>query len=182
MESSSPKWIVDHRDLIAAANSIAAAVPSGQTVPALVGGLALQVIGSPRLTGDLGFVGSRPPSLPLLGTLSFGGEKSVTPSGVPVDFIERSDDYKRLYDDAADNTVAVDGLRVPVVAPPFLIAMKMAAGRTKDVADLEWLIVNRPRDIDGAREIVRKHLGVYALKELDALVQETLWKNERGML
>ena len=148
---------------------------------ALLGGYALQQQGSPRLTGDVDFVAERPlPSFPVVGSLSFGGDKLVTSEGVPVDLVLRNDEYTELYTDAlADATGRTPKGELPVVRPEYIAAMKMAAGRGKDMADLEFLVTDGHANLDEVRAIVRRHLGSYAARELDQLVLVAQWKKDR---
>jgi hypothetical protein len=64
----------------------------------------------------------------------------------------------------------------------YIAAMKMAAGRARDAADLEFLISHQIIDRVKTRRIVHRYLGPYAAKEFDALVSEIEWKVSRGML
>lgn len=144
---------------------------------ALVGGAALQVYGSQRLTVDLDVVGALPiAALPVLGTLTFGGYRSATPSGVPVDVILRDDDFAMLYAAALVHASVVESIPIPVASREFIAAMKMAAGRKKDEADLEFLILDGDLDILATRAIIRQYLGPYAANEFDQLVSLTRWQ------
>jgi hypothetical protein len=144
---------------------------------ALGGGYALQLYGSPRLTGDVDVVASDEISaLPRGKALSFGGYKSEV-EGVPVDVILRDDDFAPLYEEALAGATVVEG--VPLVSPEHLAAMKMVAGRRTDLADLEFLIGDRVIDLPKTRLIVRRHLGPYAVKELDSFVEETRWRKSK---
>lgn len=148
---------------------------------ALIGGLAMQVYGSDRLTGDLDVVAyDRLDSLPYGSPLSFGGEQTQAPNGVPLDIVMRDDVYKPLYDEALDRARRVKGLPIPVVLPEYLAAMKMAANRGKDRVDLEFLL-SRPGLLDPKRtlRVVREHLGAYAGEEFRGLLEEAAWRASR---
>ena len=107
----------------------------------LVGGVAMHHYGSDRFTADLDFASAGPlSSLPVESLLVFGGYQSHTPSGVPVDWIVRSDDYKNVFEEALAHPMHAEELAVPVVAPEYLVAMKMVARRRKDEVDLEMLL------------------------------------------
>jgi hypothetical protein len=165
----------------AAAEVGAIAKAEGQSV-ALIGGLAMQVYGSDRLTGDLDVVAyERLTALPYGPPLSFGGEQTQAPNGVPLDIVLRDDIYKPLYDEALERARRVKGLPIPVVLPEYLAAMKMAANRGKDRVDLEFLL-SVPGLLDPKRtlRVVRAHLGAYAGDELHSLLQEAVWKASRG--
>jgi len=158
---------------------------SGNVRVALAGGVAMQLYRSDRFTKDVDFVaGSSVPGLEVEKTLTFGGYSSKTPSGVPVDIILRSDDYRDLYDFALD-AAEDSGLRTAagnvllVISPACLAAMKLAASREKDLEDLRKLV---ELGLVGAetREVTKSFLGKYAARELDSIVEETKWLMERG--
>lgn len=149
-------------------------------VIALLGGYALQMHGSPRLTGDVDFAAERPlETMPVIGHLSFGGVKTVTSENVPVDLIVRDDDYKALYEEALEDASAHARGRMPVVRPEYLAAMKMASGRPGDMADLEFLIKENIVDVDAMRSVIRRHLGPYAAHELDQIELIARWRKSR---
>jgi hypothetical protein len=168
--------------LIAGVSEIVAIAARARVTVLLVGGLAMQHYGSDRLTGDLDFAARKVPKvLPMLGTLSFGGVQTSTACGVPVNFIVRGDDYADLYQEAILASPVVTELGVRVVLPEYLAAMKMAAGRDKDFLDLKFLLSQEGLvDAAKARVIVRKHLGPYAAREFDSLVDEAAWQKSRG--
>ncbi len=144
---------------------------------ALVGGAALQLFGSDRLTTDVDFVcEAHIPSLPKAKSLTFGGWQSRTPSGIPVDLITRNDDFASLYSDALMNAINVQDVPVKVIAPEYLVAMKMVAGRKKDEADLEFLLgATEHVDMKKARVIVKKFLGAYGAQEFDQTLEIATW-------
>lgn len=148
---------------------------------ALLGGYALQLYGSPRFTSDLDFVVSEPTSLEheVVEELTFGGVAIQAFNDVPVDLICRSDDYAALYQAALDTAHGRPVIGFDVVTKPFLAAMKMASGRAKDHADLEWLIVDGDLDIPEARIVIKTFLGAYAAREFDELVMVSKWKAGR---
>src|SRR5207302_811597 len=136
-----------------------------------------------RLTGDVDFAAdSIPRAVKSVRALEFGGETVEVPSGRPVDLIVRSDDFKPLYDEALETAVPRFELSVPVVAPEYIAAMKMVAGRGKDLTDLEFLIAFGIIDANKAHQLIGRLLGAYAAKEFDALVSEVEWKKHNGKL
>jgi len=138
----------------------------------LVGGCALQFFGSDRLTANVDFAADGLlTQLPTLGLLSFGGIQTKTSTGVPVDWIVRSDDYAALYQSAIRNAIRIPGLPLPVAAPAYLAAMKMVARRKKDQADLEALIDSGELDLHETRLLVRRLLGAYAADDLESYIQ-----------
>ncbi len=147
---------------------------------ALIGGAALQLYGSDRLTKDIDLAADRQlEGIRALGSLDVGGIRGQTESGVPVDLVLRDDKYQRLYEDALDHAERVEDLPLPVVTAEYLIAMKMAAGRAKDDLDLHFLIGERKADMSKARKIIERHLGPYAADEFDCLVDECEWERSR---
>lgn len=149
---------------------------------ALIGGVAMQLYGSRRLTADVDLVvdRARPEALSgRVGRLSFGGLRGKV-SGVPVDLVERDDEYAELYEEALGRARTIDGRRV--VEPAHLAAIKMAAARPKDEDDLRFLMTEV---LDGvgrtvARRIVCRYLGTYAAREWDASVVEAFWRRKVG--
>lgn len=174
--------LLDPALLEEAANQITSYAKQHHVRVALVGGLALQHYGSPRLTGDVDFVASAPlPGMPRLRDLSFGGEGVEAPNGVPVCIIRRADAYRRLYRSALAHVVMLDGL--PIVLLEYIAAMKLVAGRTKDIADLEFLISSGKLDLPSAREIIEGYVGgQYAVDSFNAIVMEVEWKMKAGKL
>ena len=177
------KRLPSHDELIETAKMLAYQASRRNQAIAIAGGLAMQVWGSPRLTADLDII-----ALDLLGhsgePLLFGGIRFMTRKGtsgveVPVDIIVRADEFRDLYTGALAAAVVVDDLP-PVVDPEFLVAMKMVAGRTKDESDVRYLVLLEDFDVDRADNIVRAHLGPYAVRELHSIVIEAKWRAEQG--
>ena len=134
---------------------------------ALAGGCAMQIYGSDRLTADIDLLASGYPEVPREGILSFGGIKTSAKNGAPVDYIVRDDAEMDLYDAALDGARLVPGVPVPVVTVPYLGAIKLAAGRGKDVQDLEFLLRAHPSAFKAMRALVAKYIGDYAVDDLD---------------
>lgn len=148
---------------------------------ALIGGAALQLLGSDRLTKDIDFAADHLlDGLAAQGSLEFGGIKATTSSGVPVDLVVRDDKYRALYEAAVEHAIRVEGVPVLVVQGEYLIAMKMVAGRPKDDADLEFLIAEGGVDLERAKAVVAEHLGPYAVDELERYHDEVAWRRSRG--
>ena len=147
----------------------------------LVGGVAMSVYGSDRLTKDVD-VACRDeylPGLKILGNLSFGGVSTKSPSGHSMDVIVRDDAYRSLYIAAIENA-RDEGLALPVVSPEYLAALKMAAARDKDILDLKTLVRLRVINIKKTRSIIQQYLGEYAAREWDSLISEFEWKSSRS--
>ena len=183
--------LLDPLTLKNATNEVANLADAQNVKVALLGGFALYLYGSDRLTGDIDVVSdARIDGLPPGSQLSFGGEATETSGGVPVDVILRSDEYVDLYEQALVHAVDIgqtervntDSSVVPgirIVSPEYLVAMKMAANRTKDWADLEFMIEHQMFDRNMAFAIVHTHLGRYAVTELRQLIAEVEWKKGR---
>lgn len=146
---------------------------------ALIGGCALQLHGSDRFTADVDFVATEHlTALPVNRTLTFGGAATVTSTGVPVDIVVRDDQYEDLYAAAVDAAERIPNIPVLVVTLPYLGAMKLAAGRGKDMQDLAFILLDTNVDYVKLRAVVTKHLGPYAADELDAYKRTAAWERE----
>jgi hypothetical protein len=116
---------------------------------ALVGGVALQYLGSDRFTKDVDVVADvafdTKGTLTVLGPINFGGTAYQTPSGGKLDYIIRSDEFKKLYEKALEEAVITDD-GFPMVTPDYLAAMKFVAhitdrrGSANHLSDLKWLL------------------------------------------
>ena len=152
----------------------------------IVGGLAMQLYGSDRLTADIDVAaGGRPSpdlqgSWPHLRPLTFGGVETRTPSGIPVDWIVREDDFEQVYMEAIGAGRRVEGVPLPVVSPEYLAVMKMIAGREKDESDLIFLLQTDHADQKKTLRIVHRLLGSYAAQAFDRYCEEADWKKSRG--
>ncbi|MBW2254099.1 MAG: hypothetical protein JRI25_05805 [Deltaproteobacteria bacterium] len=148
----------------------------GYVDPVAIGGYALQLYGSPRLTLDLDVIVEGEPSLVVpLGELSFGGIRVEAPNGVPVDFIVRNDAYRDLYREAAQHAAEVEDVRA--VQPHYLVALKLASAvhrgrQRRDLDDIAFLVKTDQVDLTRARDIIERHLGPYAAQRFDELVRE----------
>jgi len=123
----------------------------------VVGGYALALLGSPRFTGDLDiYISTHPDNarkvLAVLHEFGFGSlninetdlstENQVLQLGVPpvrIDFVTSIDGIK--WEDAWENRERGEWGNVPVafLSRSDFIANKRAAGRLKDLADIEAL-------------------------------------------
>lgn len=146
---------------------------------AAVGGYAMSFYGSDRMTADLDLAVRHTLGLTREAALTFGGIRTHIGS-VPVDLINRADDYANLYDEAVqyarEAPEGVAGARV--ASPEHMVALKLAAGPRddKDLPDLRYLLTQPGLlDYDKARRIVRRHLGTYGAETLDAIRAEAVW-------
>lgn len=173
--------MLDQADIERALSEVAALAAQEGVSVALAGGIALQHYGSDRFTADLDVVASGAiRGLPSQNALSFGGYGSTTPSGVPVDVILRDDDERRIYAEALEYARRVPELPMRVISPEYAFVMKMMAGRPKDVADLDTLLALEVVDLDKLRRLVKRLLGLYAVRELENLLRESAWRREKA--
>ncbi len=182
MSSSSSNRFLDPAALRDAALRIAA-IAERQRIPVLlIGGYAMQLYGSDRLTADVDFAASSMlRGLPAGEALSFGGKQTVAPNAVPLDLVIRDDDFAPLYDAAIRKPRRDRSLPgVPIVRAEYLAAMKMVAGRPKDEADLDSLVLSGNLDIPAARKVIARFLGPYAAQEFDRIVEVAEWQRSKG--
>jgi hypothetical protein len=160
--------------------AVAEVVTAGAAVgvsPVLVGGLAMQIYGSRRLTTDVDVAALR--GIPMgepIKKLGIGGVRVLASNGVPIDVIVRGDRFAPLFEEAIAHAVRLnDPPSTLVVLPEYLVAMKMIALRSKDADDLGYLLAaTGVVDLDAARDIVLRHLGPYAVLKLDRALRDAL--------
>jgi hypothetical protein len=143
-----------------------------------VGGVALQLYGSDRLTKDVDFVaGSVFPGLVDEAPLSIGGIKGLTSKGTPVDILVGGE-YPSLYEETIDDARYSSDLRVSVATVEHIMAMKLVAGRAKDEEDIKTILRLGALDVQRTRRIIREHVGKFAVGDFDAFVDEVSWRQE----
>lgn len=150
---------------------------------ALAGGIAMQVYGSDRFTGDIDVIAEAPiPGIRAEQELALiSGYSGRLPNGVQVDVIvpEAGTEWYDLFEHARlEARVQGDdelGHRMPVVTREYMVALKMMAGREKDLGDLYYLLTDINTDLALARRVVRTEMGKYAAQEFDQLVEEARW-------
>lgn len=151
---------------------------------AIAGGFAMQVYGSPRLTGDVDLLGAKVPTDPgplsKMKRISFGGYRYVTQDGVEVDIIVRSDGFEPLYQEALERAIVTDD-GLPVVSPDYMAAIKFSAGRPKDEDDLLWLLQQEGLvDRAKALKIVTRLVGgQFAHNSFKSWIDEADWRSQR---
>lgn len=124
---------------------------------AIVGGVAMYLYGSPRLTKDVDVIADKvlsdiKPERPL----GFGGERyrvRTKNKTVDIDWIVRNDEAKQIYRAALEDAVLIEG--VPVITPEWLIILKYVAGRFKDQEDAVFLL-RRKKSV--SRQKIRANL------------------------
>lgn len=116
---------------------------------AVVGGLAMHLYGSPRMTKDVDIIASQQLSLTPEHALTFGGSCYTLQVGkyaVQVDWIVRKDGYRKYYVAALQEAIKLpNGLRL--VTPEWLVILKINAGRQKDLDDIVFLL-KQPKLVD----------------------------------
>jgi hypothetical protein len=134
---------------------------------ALVGGLAMNLYGSDRLTKDIDMISTKRLPMPkekIVGQLKQGGERykaETDKKTVSIDWIIRNDEFKALFQDALSEAVLIG--EIPVLKPEWLVILKFIAGRFKDQEDAVYLLskkglVNR----EFIKEKIVKHFGLGA--------------------
>lgn len=172
---------LDPRRIEGALREVAGAAEKAGTRIALAGGCALQLYGSPRFTQGIDLlVDGTIPGIRSQGALSFGGVQGVTGDGVPVDLIDRADQYAALYADALRDASRIPDVPAPVVTLPYLAAMKMVAGRGKDEQDLEFILLDSGAKLADVLRVVRRHLGLYAVDELKSFKKIAQWRRRQS--
>lgn len=171
---------LDPEALDRAANEMARLARRQRVRAAVVGGLAMQLYGSDRLTMDVDFIADRSLKGPAVkDKVAFGGDRLASSEGVPVDWIVRADAYKALYAEALSKAGKVEGQDYLVVKPPYLAAMKLVARRPKDRADLLEILMSGRLNLKETRRIVARTLGEYAAEDFDDSVAEARWRRRR---
>lgn len=148
---------------------------------ALIGGVALGVHGIERFTkgvdlavteaGSAAAARALPDADPT--PLKIGGISFAMSKGVRVDLIDRRFEYRALFEEVIreakkDRLFAkADRHEVPVVPLHYLVALKLAADRPQDEADLQNILRKDELDYPRAREIVHRHIGHFAARRLD---------------
>ena len=99
--------------------------------------------------------------------------------GLAVRCVSRSDPYESLYRSAIEEATRIKGVPLPVAPVATVCAVLMAERGTADKATLIDLIATGAIDIDSLRRVVREQLGVYALDDFEAIVQEAEWRAMR---
>ena len=109
---------------------------------AIVGGVAMYIYGSPRLTKDVDIIADKILSgIEAERPLGFGGERyqvKIKNKTVDIDWIVRNDEAKQIYQAALRDAVLIS--EVPVISPEWLIVLKYIAGRFKDQEDAIFLL------------------------------------------
>lgn len=152
--------MIDTETCLKTVEKVAALADAESVQWALIGGVAMHLYGSRRLTRDVDLIASRNISLTAERQLGFGGERYTVNVGnrnVSVDWIVRRDTVRKFYETAlADALVLPDNIRI--VTPEWLVILKFIAGRYKDQEDAIFLL--RQQNLVNRRQIRRNVLKV----------------------
>ena len=108
---------------------------------ALIGGIAMHIYESDRMTSGVDVISEKTLSLDAERPLGFGGERyrsKVGDKDVAVEWIVRKDEAKPFYVAALRDAVEIAG--VPIITPEWLVILKYLAGRFKDQQDAVYLL------------------------------------------
>jgi hypothetical protein len=112
---------------------------------ALIGGIAMYLYGSPRLTKDVDIVASNIVSLKPNAPLNLGGYNYIVEIGkykIAVDWIVRNDGYAKYYQAALKESVKMpQGFKL--ITPEWLVILKLFAGRQKNYDDAVFLLKDK---------------------------------------
>ncbi len=164
-----PNPMIDTETGLEALERVAGIAESNGVEYALVGGIAMHLYGSPRLTKDVDVIASALLPFEAERRLGFGGERYHVKIGkrvVPIDWIVRNDTARKFYESALEDAYeSPSGL--PIVTPEWLIILKYIAGRFKDQQDAVYLLKQKGL-VD--RRIIRRKIMAVAGGEYWALV------------
>jgi hypothetical protein len=133
--------LLDEESATEAIQTVAALAEENDARWALVGGLAMAIYGSDRTTKDIDIIADKRLPLENAGLLRQGGERYIIQTNkkaVAVDWITRKDEFKKLFEEALNEAVTIDG--VPILTPEWLVILKFIAGRFKDQEDAVFLL------------------------------------------
>lgn len=177
------KRVVGFDTLLTVVKRVGHLADESQVSVALVGGVALQMYGSTRLTSDVDFAADgRIRGLKRGTALSFGGEQSsvdVEGIEVDVDIIRRKDEFREVYAETITYARKLPESPVPVSSPEHLVAMKMVSGRPKDELDLDFLATSGVVDDKKVKKILKRLLGPYAVVDYERLAELARWQATR---
>ena len=136
---------------------------------ALVGGIAMHLYGSPRLTKDVDVIASAILGLESERNLGFGGERYQVSLGeltIPIDWIVRNDTARKFYERALKEAHKLPS-DLPIITPEWMVILKYIAGRFKDQQDAVFLLKQK-KLVD--RKLVRRKIIETAGDEFWAII------------
>ncbi len=167
--AKNPNPMIDTETGLEALKKFVSTVESDGVEWALVGGIAMHLYGSQRLTKDVDVIASAVLSFKAERRLGFGGYRyrvKIGKKDVPIDWIVRNDTAKKFYELALAESYKTP-LGLPIVTPEWLVILKYIAGRFKDQQDAVYLLKQK-KLVD--RKLIRRNIIRTAGKEFWALV------------
>jgi hypothetical protein len=151
-----PNPMIDTETGLAALRQVAVLAQEKGVEYALVGGVAMHLYGSPRLTKDVDVIASALLPLAAERRLGFGGARyqvQLDKQLVPLDWIVRDDTARKFYEAALQEAYRLPS-GLPIATPEWLVILKYIAGRFKDQQDAVYLL--KQKDLVDRRAIRRK--------------------------
>jgi hypothetical protein len=148
--------LLDEESAIEAIETVAEIAQENNVNWVLVGGLAMALYGSDRMTKDIDIIAAKLLPLEKVGELRQGGERYLIKTAkkeVAVDWIIRKDEFKKLFSEALKDAVKIKD--VPVLTPEWLVILKFIAGRFKDQEDAVFLL-SRKNLVN--RNLIKEHI------------------------
>ncbi|HHT9119979.1 MAG TPA: hypothetical protein ACFYD3_05485 [Candidatus Hypogeohydataceae bacterium YC41] len=101
--------------------------------------------------------------------LAAGGSSWLSPDGVPVDVVERSEPwFARGIIEAQQNR---DQQGLPILPLPYLVLMKFQSGRVQDIADVARMLGQASEDTLTAVRELFKRVQSADLEDLESLIK-----------
>jgi hypothetical protein len=151
-----PQPMIDTATGLAALQQLSGLAQSNGIAYALVGGVAMHLYGSPRLTKDVDVIASAVLPRAANRRLGFGGARyqvELAQKVVPIDWIVRDDTARKFYEAALQEAYCLPS-GLPIVTPEWLVILKYIAGRFKDQQDAVYLL--KQKGLVDRRAIRRK--------------------------
>jgi hypothetical protein len=102
------------------------------------------------------------------GSLTIGGSAWVAPDGTPLDVIEGREAW--CLEGLAEAASNLDEHATPVLTAPYLVLMKLYAGRVQDVADVTRILGGlKDSDIDLVRAVIMRYAADMS-EDLESLI------------
>jgi len=139
---SNPNQMIDTETGLEALDKIAKTAKKQAVEWALVGGVAMHLYGSPRLTKDVDVIASAILDLESERNLGFGGKRyqiKIGKKDIPIDWIVRTDTARKFYEQALKQAHQLK-TGLPIITPEWMIILKYIAGRFKDRQDAVFLL------------------------------------------
>jgi hypothetical protein len=159
-------------------NRLASEFQQLQTLYVIIGGLATAAYSPGRLTEDIDILVSTTTAPQVrteleglgatwVGPLSIGGATYQLPSGLMLDVVESSAPWLAAALRSSHQTPS----GFPVIALPYLVVLKLDAGRERDLTDIAQMLGQAPEpQLAIVRQVVTKYLPEQAT-DLESLIQ-----------